>query len=372
MARFLAALAAAIGGFIRWWLAELAGLVPPTLSRVIRRGDRILWLDLAGDRVSVHYVAGKSCRRLGESETGGAGGDGSPNPIASMLAGVPLGKTRVALRLPAQSALRKTLVMPQAAEPDMRRALALQIDRQSPFGPEEVYFDYRVAARRAEARELDVELVVVPKTVVDAALDAVAGWGLSPSIVDIAEDPEPGAEPRLNLISAAEHLNGARRWSRPNLALACLAAALLAAAIYVPLERERAGAQALSRQAATAKAEAEATFKLRETLDRLRSGGRFLAERKARTPSVLGALNELTRLFPDDNWLYELQFNGTDIRVSGYANSASALIAAIDGSPLFAKPSFRSPVTQDQASGLEKFSLSFEFEGAGEIEGAGK
>ena len=50
---------------------------------------------------------------------------------------------------------------------------------------------------------------------------------------------------------------------------------------------------------------------------------------------------------------------GREARIAGYAPTASSLIGLIDKSPRLQGPRFRSSVTQDPRTGLERFNMSF-------------
>ena len=59
-------------------------------------------------------------------------------------------------------------------------------------------------------------------------------------------------------------------------------------------------------------------------------------------------LKELTQLLPSTVWIWNLKYDGKEIEVSGYADSASDLISLLDKSPLFEKVEFLAPVTKER------------------------
>ena len=347
--------------FFRWWFYELAGLVHPAVRRAFRGNGRFLVLDLVDGQAIFRFCAGGRARELGRINTDGVSPGTLRKEARKLAGGVNLRKARIAVRLPAEKGLRKTLVLPLAAESDLRQALRYQIDRQTPFTQDEIYFDYEEGVRDAESERLTVDLTVVPKTVVDSAVDYAAAWGLTPDIVDVAYG-EGGAPPRLNLIQDARRADAGQGWRRFNLMLAFLALVLFGAAIYLPLERYRIEADSRAAQVTAARQEAGAVMDLSEEMDRLEKEGNFLIDRKRAAPPTLRILDELTRLVPDDTWVSEVEIKENGVKVSGYSAAASRLIALIDASPIFQTPGFRSPVTQDSRTGLERFSLSFELE----------
>ncbi len=345
--------------FVEWWFGELAALVPRPLRRLFDRGARILVVELAGEKVVLRVFRGDRGREIGRIDLTGDDQAAQPSAFRAVAKRVNLSNTEIALRLSADQALRRTLVLPWAAEPELRQALFFQIDRQTPFAPDEVYFDYRVSARDSEAKRLTVEMTVAARSVVDDAVATATRWGLPPAIVDVAGD-DLDAPPGLNLLWEANGSTDAKAWSPLNAALGVVAGVLLAAAVYVPLEQRRSAAEAMLAKVAEAKSDAEQATRLGVEIERLRDDGRFLTEEKRKVLPVINVLDEITTIIPDHTWFFELKINGKEVSIAGYSSTASALIGLIAGSPRFQTPRFRSSVTQDPRSGLERFHLSFD------------
>jgi general secretion pathway protein L len=74
-------------------------------------------------------------------------------------------------------------------------------------------------------------------------------------------------------------------------------------------------------------------------------------------PSKVEILKELTQLLPGAVWIWNFKYNGREIEISGYADSASELIPLLDKSSLFERVEFLSPVTKER-----------QFKGAGDKE----
>lgn len=64
--------------------------------------------------------------------------------------------------------------------------------------------------------------------------------------------------------------------------------------------------------------------------------------------SKIEILKELTRLLPPTVWIWNMKYNGKEIEISGFADSASDLISLLDKSPLFDKVEFMAPVTKER------------------------
>jgi general secretion pathway protein L len=71
-------------------------------------------------------------------------------------------------------------------------------------------------------------------------------------------------------------------------------------------------------------------------------------------------LAEVTRVVPDQAYLLRLDWQDGSLQLEGLAEGAASLIGLLDGSPMFGAPQFRSPVTPDRRSALERFHVSVE------------
>jgi general secretion pathway protein L len=63
--------------------------------------------------------------------------------------------------------------------------------------------------------------------------------------------------------------------------------------------------------------------------------------------SKIEVLEELTKNLPDTVWIWNFKYNGKEVELSGFADSASDLIPLLDKSPLFEKVEFLAPVTKE-------------------------
>jgi general secretion pathway protein L len=97
------------------------------------------------------------------------------------------------------------------------------------------------------------------------------------------------------------------------------------------------------------KPEVEAVQKLQKQRDTL--GKEMVELEKVRSGEVskVDLLKELTQLLPETVWIWNLKYNGKEIEISGFAESASDLIPLLDKSPLFERVEFLSPVTKERS-----------------------
>jgi Tfp pilus assembly protein PilN len=96
------------------------------------------------------------------------------------------------------------------------------------------------------------------------------------------------------------------------------------------------------------KPEVKALEKLQKQKDELVKEIFELQKIKSEETSKIEILRELTQLLPNTVWIWNFKYNGKEIEISGYADSASDLISLLDKSSLFEKVEFLAPVTKER------------------------
>ena len=343
-----------IGAFFLWWGRQLWELLPASWRRTRpahETGDAVL-LTLADARpgqrpgVDVQRRRGRRQVALGRFVLDDAG-------LATLRAA--LGSARrgaIRLILPPRLLLEQVVTLPLAAERGLETALRWEMDRLTPFPAEAVLWSWQVEQRdRARSRIL-VRLRLVPKAAVAAALDALATAGLSPTLLASAADP-----------AVVVPMGGpapARRGTRA-LALAGSAFALAAlAAIATPFVRQELAAERVDAQIEALRPDTDLAEALRKRLnDRAASAGVVAAE-AARVGDTLRILEAVTDVLPDDTSLFSLTLRDRALTLTGQSGSAARLNPAIAADPAFRDPVFAAPVTRNEFTGAEAFTIRTE------------
>ncbi len=357
-------LAAVIRGFFRWWGGELARFIPAGIRDGLRSKAGLLILDLSASEITVTVQGTRSSREIGRVAQAPSDAVGQAGTIIGLIRRG-AGNNVIVLRLAAESALHKTLNLPLAAAENLREVLAFEMDRHTPFTAEQVFFDFSVAARHDDSQRMDVDLVTVPRHVVNEGLVRASGWGVTPDVVDIGGAGFPSGG-QINLLPDEDRTPEETGVGGASVLFAVIAVILAVATVKIPFDQRARTAGELRVAVAKAKAEAGTTLELGKEVERLAAANRFLGETKRDAPKVTEVIETLTRLLPDDTYLRQLKFKNREVRLSGHSAAASNLVAVIEESPLFDKARFRSPVTQDARAGLERFNLSAEIAGGGE------
>ena len=349
-------------GFFRWWGGEMAAFLPAALRTRLGRGGQRLTLDISEHRAQFGIEKGRETRALGEITVSPAGlagqrDAGQRDEVARIVRGAGVRSAEVVLRLPRDKVLRRLVDLPAAATENLREVLGFEMDRHTPFKSGEVYFDYRLEGSDPERKRIKVDLVVVPRTVADQAVQLATSWGLAPDRLSAGGEPAEAARP-FNLLPATAVRARTGLGGRLAVVLLIVAALLSAAAIYLPLERERVLLAATEAELAIVRGEALAADDLKTQIEEMLQRSSFVVERKRGEYGVIELLDELTRLVPDHTWVLKFGLRDGRLTLSGYSAKPSSLIGLLEASKLLAEVRFSSPVTMDQKIGLERFNLT--------------
>jgi len=344
--------------FLRWWGGELAALLPRAMVRASGAQAHTLHVDVAAEAVHVRYRTNGRVRELGRvPRVGAAESVSSARRDATLrLQKLDPKSTRMLVTLQGGQALSKVVTLPLAAQENLPEVLSFQMERETPFRREDVYFSHRVLERDTDKGQLLVQLNVAPRRIVDEALTLTNGWNASAAA--LPEDAGVSSEG----VPLCFHPRGYRegRPTRLNLALGVLNVALLGAVVGIPLLEQQNELERLRAELERAREDAQAAVSLRDRVKSLEQELSFVAERKRTHSSMVLLLEELTTLLPDSTWLYRLEVKDGTVHLQGVSEAASSLIARIEASSMFREVRFGSPVTQDNRSGLERFRLSAE------------
>lgn len=357
--------------FWRWWIGELTPLLPSASRIALQRrfvrpviefadGEAVLWrpdfgigptrlviaekVSLTGDAAAVLAAGRAAVARLAADASGG------------------LAAPKVVIALSSRHVLRKELTLPAAVEENLAQTLAYDLDRHTPFRPEQLYFDAVVVSRDAAKKTLRVDWAAALRSIVDDARKQVEAWGAVPRAV--VPGP-PATAAKLNLMP-----DGARprplEWRRWQVwAPAAAVATIALAAVIVPLAQKRQYAIELNALSAEAGQQAQAADAVRHQLEVMQNDYDYVLAKKYAYPSLVQVLDEITRTLPDDTWLtqFELKTTGRgkesqrDLYLRGESGNAGKLIALLEDTKLVEQAAPRSPTTKIQGASGEIFDV---------------
>jgi general secretion pathway protein L len=335
--------------FLSWWLRQLAELLPQRLRRSAPSAADatvITPLGAAGSEVGAVEVA---LRRGGKESL-----LGQFALSASGLAEIPRSPAKPAvLRLGEADVLGKTVTLPLAAERELDQALLFEMDRETPFRPDELYWNHRIEAADRQNARLLTRLVLVPKANLAPLLELLGHSGVTPVRAEIADGPDRGFWLPLDGYGHAG-AHGASPLVKP---LAVLLVVLMVAAIAIPFVRQSTAMSRLDQSLAAGRAAAAEADALHRETARLVGSADLVEKEREKVGQPLVVIAAATRVLPDDTYLTEMQLQQRKLTISGRSASAARLIGAMSADSEFHNPAFAAPVTRIEALRQEIFTI---------------
>ncbi len=315
----------------RWWVDELAALVPAGLTRAILGRGSVLTLNWDHDMLA-----------LGQARFPPSG------PVPASLRHRLARADAVDLVLPAHLVLRRVIDIPQAAARELESAIPFLAERHTPFRAGQARTAWRVRGR-APARQVTLELAATAAPPLAQMLAALHAQGITISAILVAGDDRL---PRLDF-AAGQEAHRARLLGAPWRALlaASLAVALLGPVCVAAIVHLRVQA-AVYGPAAPAGDAPQRAGALRENL----AAATFLAPR-ANAPEPLLLLQHITRALPDSAWLFSFDLAGEDLILGGFSTDLPAMVAHLQALPEVRHLAFRAPVIHDRGTGGDRFDI---------------
>ncbi|MGH8031615.1 MAG: PilN domain-containing protein [Luteimonas sp.] len=343
-----------LGALWAWWTQALATWLPARMRELFGLSQRRLLLQPLGDNLRLALERGDDLRDIGQLPWDAAHAAlTSTDPLASLLDQRSAELPRWLL-LPAAAGLRRTLALPAAAADRLRDVLAFEIDRQTPFAAADVYYDARVLRLRGDG-QLEAELVVVPRAMLDAATDALGPLGDGLAGVDMAA--ADGRAIGVNLLADSRIRRKADPWAAWNYALALVAIIALAAGLWQMLANRRAAADAFEASTRARAVQAQRVATQKRQLIGLVAGMRFLQDTRDGRPTTVEVVDELSRRLPDSTYLEKLSIEDGRLLLIGLSSEASSLVQRLEGSPLWKSPALTGALQPDPRTRRDRFTL---------------
>ena len=345
----------------RWWTAELRGMLPASITRLID-----------GDAVATNVMVDERGLTILNTRTESGKPHVAERVPIDALASNPLlrdliaaGRDRVRLVLTPDQAMVKSIMLPIATEENLREVVGFELDRHTPFTPDQAYYDAQIVRRDTQQEKIVVTLVVASKAEVASLLDMLRRAGLTCASVGIDDDAAENAV-AVDLQPLAD--KPPRRLSRVhriNVGLLVLAVLLALVAIILPIWQKREAVKELIPLAEKSGTEFLISERVYSEYTKLAAEYNFMASRKHAAYPVVTVLEELARTFPDTTWVQKLDIkpNGKvrEVILLGEAQSTSKVIENLEQSPLslFQNSKQQSATTRLQ-SNTERFHVSAE------------
>ncbi|HKJ18045.1 MAG TPA: PilN domain-containing protein [Xanthomonadales bacterium] len=346
--------ASPVNAYWRWWLGELRDLMPESWRARLQHALRRVTVEVGEKDVRIGIEENSEVRRL-ETFSLDQDADLQKQQLRELLADNELLEAPRVLYLDGAGVLRKEVRLPIAAETNLQQVLRFEMDRQTPFKADDVYFDWNVLGHDKEEGQVRIDLAVVPRSEIDTTTEMLTARGLGVSSVDVMDGDQPLG---LNLLPPDRRVKVVNQKVRFNQIMSIVLVALIAVFMGVSLYLR--SHQVAEYQAAIEEVRTEAlrVQRIRDQIsDTMESAG-FLAERRSTTPMAVDVLADVTSTLPDDTYLDRLVVGQDTVQMQGKSQNAQQLIGLVNASPLLDEAGFRGSTRVDARTGLEIFEIN--------------
>ncbi|KSB90008.1 hypothetical protein AS593_11320 [Caulobacter vibrioides] len=314
-----------------WWVDELADAIPAR------------WRS-AGSRHAPWTV------RIGDDGAMRIWRDGRQVPPEARSSSA---LRRADILLPAQAVLVRRIDLPPLSSRDLRRMLAENMDRLTPFAADRVYFDALAEGEGDREGRRRVRLAVILREQAQAVLEQARALGLE--VERFGVEAEGGGVEIDFMAAIRAEQGGARDLRRSVWWSAC--AGLVALNVAVAVIMDVRDVRRLEAAVAAEQPKVMAAARLRQNVAQGQRMRLDLLNRRSRN-EPLRIIDALGKVLPDGQWVHRLEWNGRAVRVAGFKTQGFDVPAALRQTPALTNPrSLLSDMPVKTASGVEPFDV---------------
>jgi general secretion pathway protein L len=336
--------------FWRWWMSELASLIPKADARIIAHRRLPLEIHIGEEGAALYLHQSLRTPLSADNRIAVA-------PNLSQLFSVKRRKSKAVLSFDDKLALQKSMPLSRLLYTNADAIIAGEVARTTPFLPGQTVNLWREAEpgriehavlRRADVREAE-ELALANGIQIEAVAfrpRQQQSWpqlrGPNGSLWQFAKD---------------------KRWRI--IAIGSLFAAMLFSCAYI-LARNAEHSSAYDAVTARIEVVRPKALERRKEIDAIAeriSAFSALAKTHKAQSQLVATWVTLARILPDDTWLQALTLRDGKVQVEGNARNAEILISRVENSQSFKNAKFIAPVIDQQNAG-SRFVMSFEIDGA--------
>jgi general secretion pathway protein L len=339
-----------------WWLRELLQAIPASLLQKLRPPRAQVDIYFTKSEAIVSQLSENGWEERGRLDLAPS----TPDEAAFADFFKTASRPDVRVRLANALILRRELDLPRAAESRLRDIVAIDFDRQTPLTLETGVFDVQVRERDLASGRIRVALIAAKRRTINESLALCSRLGVFPRSITVADHADGLSE--FNLLTPAGRGAEEDIWRRPWFMATVAIGVLVALNLTLAFERQGTRIANLSAELTKTRKAAQATEKLRSQLALSQAEARLLLESQSQA-GPLEVIQELTRLLPDDVWLFGLEIRNGSVQIAGLSPSASDLIGRLDQSEIFTNPRFSAAVTRANKPGSERFEITLDLRG---------
>jgi general secretion pathway protein L len=322
----------------RWWVKQMLDLIPPA---ILHRTDGLP--DACVVSMDGHAINLATRRAGGTSALGRFELEQARSTVRKLDR-----RYAIAVSIPGDVLLERTLALPLAAEADLASMLRYEMDSITPFAAEELFWTWSVLRRDRERRRLHVRLSFVPKAALPTLTSALEALGVTASWLEVATPPR---------VIPLGHMAASQQRQRRHLRLVLGAtAALVVACVVLPGVLQSVARARVEDRIRALDPDVRLAETLRARITRDSSAARLIAAEHGRAGDPLAVLSAVTAALPDDTFLTDLIIRGARLEITGQSKAAARLIGVLAASPIVKDPAFVASVTRAE-NGSDAFSI---------------
>jgi general secretion pathway protein L len=343
--------------FFAWWGGELLSFLPASWRAALAEGRESLLLHIADGQLVLRRETPRGATEFAQIDLG-QDVDVQRSDYQRQRARIDEPLLRQFFCVPGARVLRRSLSLPAAAEDNLRQVLAFEMDRQTPFKADQVYFDYVVRGRDAAGRQLAVDLAVMPRAAFDEEVAVATQLGIPLDGVDCWLDVAAGRRLGVNLLPAERRARRSHRRLLINLGLAALAIVLALGVMARTVTNRQLAVEKMTAEVQAAADDARQVAALRKTLEETIDSANFLTQKKRATVTAVELLRDLTERLPDSTYLERLNVTEDGrVELQGLSDKSEGLIAELQKSQVLTEPAFQGVVQPDPRVKKDRFNL---------------
>lgn len=338
--------------FAHWWARELSWFVPDALKERGLPSARLLWLEVTSGAAVFRRLRGGKSHEVGRVDLS------ANDPLAEKIAFDKLiariGSQPVGVGVMSAQVLKKRMALPLAARENIGQVMGFEIDRQTPYQADQIYFHWREAGM--ESGNVLIDLAVLPRHAVESALGRVKEWGLDLHGIAVLNELDGGSG-YVNFLPEVLRPATGRAWTWIYSLMAVVTLSILFLMLAIPVWQKREVAAELLPELTKFEREAKAVAALKNELNAALGWHNYLIERRLTTHPKVAVLEELTRFLPNNTWVQSLEVGDQEVLIQGETGASSGLVGLFAKSKLLGEANHKSPLVKVHDN-LERFQLS--------------
>ncbi|HEX3651793.1 MAG TPA: PilN domain-containing protein [Rhizomicrobium sp.] len=289
----------------RWWTDELLGMAPTKWrDRFLKRSSVVAEFTDAG----VTYRDEQSGQILPEKP-----------------------RRSVKVLMPASQVLLRRIDLPVLPASDLKRMVAIDLDRLTPFKADQVLFDTEVISRDDEHGRQQVMVGVIPRQSAIRTLELSRANNIEPAALGVAAGP--GTSSMLDFLPALQDAEGGSAARRRATYIWIAAGVLLAFNLFMLTYRDASATNQLREAVESQQSPVTVAMRLRDQVQK-EASRRATLLRLQKQSAPLPVLDAMSQALPDGAWAEHYEWNGRTVQVRGFRKDTPDLLAKIEASPL--------------------------------------